>query len=129
MYCSNCGTKLGDNYSFCPDCGQRVSDNVPHEPDTRTEGVSSIDRDVIYDRLDQLADRIDTIHTRVDEPTWTEFWLAVFLGWLGVHRFYSRKIASGVLYFFTFGLFFFGWFYDVVRILYRLVTGGRRYYR
>lgn len=38
----------------------------------------------------------------------------VFLGWLGVHRFYQGKIITGVIYLLTFGLFGFGIIYDVL---------------
>ena len=36
----------------------------------------------------------------------------LFLGWLGVHRFYQGKIISGVIYLFTCGLFGIGIIYD-----------------
>jgi TM2 domain-containing membrane protein YozV len=39
--------------------------------------------------------------------------LLVFLGLFGIHRFYMGKILTGLLWFFTGGLFFFGWLYDL----------------
>lgn len=36
-----------------------------------------------------------------------------FLGTFGVHKFYLGKIGVGILYFFTGGLFLFGWIYDL----------------
>ena len=36
-----------------------------------------------------------------------------FLGFLGVHKFYLNKIVIGILYIFTGGLFFIGWFIDL----------------
>jgi TM2 domain-containing membrane protein YozV len=36
-----------------------------------------------------------------------------FFGLLGVHKFYLGKVGIGILYFFTFGLFFIGWFIDL----------------
>ena len=41
------------------------------------------------------------------------FWLAGFLGVAGLHRLYNRKIATGLLWLFTWGLFGFGQFVDV----------------
>lgn len=45
------------------------------------------------------------------------FLLAFFLGGFGVHRFWVGKIATGLLWFFTFGLFGFGYIYDLIIIL------------
>lgn len=39
--------------------------------------------------------------------------LVIFLGWLGVHKFKEKKIGLGILYMCTFGLFYFGWLYDI----------------
>ncbi|MBU0680146.1 MAG: TM2 domain-containing protein, partial [Proteobacteria bacterium] len=38
--------------------------------------------------------------------------LLTFLGLLGIHRMYMGKWLTGILYFFTGGLFFFGCLYD-----------------
>ena len=45
------------------------------------------------------------------------FLLCFFLGFIGVHRFYVGKVGTGLVYFFTFGLFGIGWLYDFVMIL------------
>jgi hypothetical protein len=43
--------------------------------------------------------------------------LAIFLGYLGVHRFYVGKIGMGLLYLFTGGLFGIGWIWDIIKIV------------
>jgi TM2 domain-containing membrane protein YozV len=40
-------------------------------------------------------------------------WMLGFLGFSGVHRLYNRKIFTGLLWFFTFGLFGIGQFIDL----------------
>lgn len=40
----------------------------------------------------------------------------IFGGWFGLHYFYTGRFGYGLLYFFTCGLFCFGWFYDIYRI-------------
>lgn len=47
---------------------------------------------------------------------WTAFFLCLFLGFLGIHRFYVGKAGTGVLRFFTAGLAGFGWIIDLVMI-------------
>lgn len=42
--------------------------------------------------------------------------LAILVGYLGIHRFYAGKIASGVLYLLTGGLFGIGWIVDIILI-------------
>ena len=43
--------------------------------------------------------------------------LCLFLGYFGIHRFYVKKTATGVLFFFTLGLFGIGWIVDFIEIL------------
>ena len=47
----------------------------------------------------------------------TTLLLCIFLGIFGIHRFYTGKIGTGVLWFVTVGIFFFGWLSDIIRIL------------
>lgn len=43
--------------------------------------------------------------------------LAIFLGYFGIHRFYTGKIVTGIIWFFTGGLGCVGWIADVILIL------------
>lgn len=45
----------------------------------------------------------------------TEFVITVFAGWIGVHKFKQGKVGIGILYLFTFGLFYVGWIYDIIQ--------------
>lgn len=55
-----------------------------------------------------------------NKDVWVEFLLCLFLGILGVHKFYVGKIGMGLLYLFTAGLFGIGWIIDVVVLAIRL---------
>lgn len=44
---------------------------------------------------------------------WAVFWLDMFFGFLGVHRFYLGHIGLGLIYLFTCGLFMVGAIVDL----------------
>ena len=59
--------------------------------------------------MDRSADR-RFVEGKCDyNVTWI---LMTFLGVLGIHRFYMGKIFTGILWFFTGGLFLIGYLYD-----------------
>lgn len=45
-----------------------------------------------------------------------DFFLCLFGGWFGLHRFYRKEIGLGILYLLTIGLFLVGWITDTIRL-------------
>lgn len=50
---------------------------------------------------------------------WLAFFLCLFLGVYGAHKFYEGRIGLGILYLFTGGLFVIGWIVDCICLLTR----------
>ena len=48
-----------------------------------------------------------------EKELWIAYILWFFGGLLGIHKFYLEKFVIGILYFFTCGFFFIGWFIDL----------------
>ena len=79
MYCRNCGTRLEDSDKFCPECGARV-DFAPQvqTPTPYTRGTPS------------------DVPTKAKSKT-TAGLLAIFLGGLGIHKFYLGLTTPGAI--------------------------------
>ena len=66
----------------------------------------------------QAQQQTQTTQTHEFQPRdWlTALLLCIFLGWLGVHRFYVGKSGTGLLWFFTCGMGGIGWLIDIILI-------------
>ncbi|HEX3272591.1 MAG TPA: TM2 domain-containing protein [Ktedonobacterales bacterium] len=52
-----------------------------------------------------------------DKDFWATFLLCLFVGVLGIHRFYVGKIGTGLIWLFTGGLFGIGYIVDLIFII------------
>lgn len=92
--CQHCGTRFaldGDEYRTAhPEEGRTVYVHVP-QPQPSVPA---------YSPKNKLAALL----------------LAIFGGYLGIHRFYVGKVGTGLLWFFTGGMFCIGWLVDIILI-------------
>lgn len=88
MYCTCCGKELAKESQYCDSCGT-------------AQNAFSNEFNISFKR----------------RKKWTAFFLCLFLGLLGVHRFYVGKYGTGILWMFTSGCFFLGWIIDCISIL------------
>lgn len=134
-YCMQCGRKLKDDFVFCPDCGEKItSDYIETYYDFNESKIkickicgSEMPEDIFYclkcgnifnDRYNNFNAEIvkNTAQNGIWRNKWISLLLCIFLGFLGIHRFYEGKVITGILYLFTFGFLGIGWLADIVRI-------------
>ena len=85
-YCAHCGAQLVDEAVVCPKCGCAVAPTKTVDPNASPKS-----------RLITLL-------------------LCIFVGGLGIHRFYVGKIGTGILFLLTAGVFGIGVIVDLIKI-------------
>ena len=86
MYCRNCGLEIDDKASLCPHCGIQTNKGVQF-CQSCGKTTQPTDRDCIYCKSKLAGAGKDWLTTLL---------LNVFLGYLGVHRFYTGNIGIGI---------------------------------
>ncbi len=109
MFCPNCGSDMG-TAKFCPNCGAGASANAAPAAQP-TIVINNVNSNSNVNENGMAGVGISAKSKIV------ALILAIFLGGLGIHRFYVGKIGSGILWLFTGGLFGIGWIYDIIKIL------------
>ena len=109
MNCERCGATAPPGSERCAYCGG-FFDVHPSGDQATQPAPQPVIVNVYHTAPSQLAVS--------DKKRWTAFFLCLFLGWMGVHKFYLGKIGMGVLYFFTFGVFGIGWAIDLILLLF-----------
>ena len=111
MFCTKCGQQIPDDATFCTNCGAQIKSNA-----TRNETAAA--------SASQVMTAPQTSSTQ--KSKWATFFLCLFLGGIGAHRFYVGKIGTGILYICTLGgVFGVGALIDLIRPYLRTETGNR----
>jgi restriction system protein len=128
MKCENCGANLCADTNRCQYCGTYRKPQPPPQPQPQT---------VIYNVVGSApgqqysSSAQQPVNTYIEQPLkskWAAFFLCLFFGGLGFHKFYVGKVGRGILYLLTGGLLGIGWLVDLIRILVGSYTDkwGRR---
>lgn len=111
-FCKFCGGQIPMDAILCTVCGRQVE----QLQSGNSQQPSQI---VINNSNSASAVAAASVGAPVGKKKskWVCFFLWLFLGFVGGHKFYEGKIGTGIIYIFTFGLFFIGWFIDFFKIL------------
>ncbi len=122
MICAYCKCRVFPEDRKCPSCGSRVFveeeiRKAPQEEEKSQETAHAAqpEREVHYQTIYR------TIYVKPEtsaKSRWVALVLCLFFGWVGVHRFYVGKNATGVLYLLTGGLLGMGLAVDFLMILF-----------
>lgn len=112
-FCKHCGGKIPEAAVVCTLCGCQVEE-VKHAEQPN----------IVINNSNNNANTNTNINANIAgafgvraKNKWVAFFLCLFLGYFGAHKFYEGKAGAGLLYLFTFGLFGIGWFIDCIVLL------------
>ncbi len=105
-YCKHCGARIPEDAVICTSCGRQVET-------VRNESQPNV----------VIQNTNTNVNTggRYGRPKnkWVAFFLCLFLGFIGAHKFYEEKTGMGILYLFTAGLFMIGSVVDLIALLFK----------
>ena len=87
-FCRNCGTEIPDGSTFCSACGKQQNTNAG-----------------------------GTVTPVSPKSRLAALLLCLFLGGIGIHRFYVGKVGTGVIWLLTLGCFGIGTLVDFIMII------------
>ncbi len=116
-FCKFCAGTIPIDAVLCTHCGRQVEE---------MHGANAVQPQIVINNSNQNANTNSNTNINGNfratyrgkrKNKWVAFWLCVFFGCFGAHKFYEGKTGAGILYIFTVGLFCFGWIGDCIALL------------
>ena len=111
-FCKHCGGKIPKDAVICTLCGRQVEEisataqqSQPNIVINNTNTNTNVNKNVNGGAGGRMKNK------------WVAFFLCLFIGFLGAHKFYEGKAGMGILYLFTGGLFGIGVIIDLISLL------------
>ena len=114
-YCKWCGQSIDADCVVCPKCGKQVEEL---KQNNQSQPIIINNNNSASSSAAATAVAGGGVYARA-RTKWVAFFLCLFLGFLGAHKFYEGKAGMGILYLLTVGLFGLGWIIDTIRILFK----------
>lgn len=110
-FCKHCGGQIPEAAVVCTLCGCQVEEiKNPIQPNVIINNTNA------NTNTNNNANIASAFGVRAKNK-WIAFFLCLFLGYFGAHKFYEGRIGMGILYLFTAGLFGIGWIIDCIVLL------------
>lgn len=110
MFCSKCGKEIDDMAIVCPICGVATKNFEENKQPQVVINNSNANTNVNQNTV---------AVTGKAKNKWVAFFLCLFFGFFGAHKFYEGKTGMGILYLCTFGLCMFGIIIDLITLLFK----------
>lgn len=109
-FCKFCGAKIPMDAVLCTSCGRQVEEVKTSE--------SSNPQTIVVNNNNNNNNNVGVNGSGFGKQKnkWVSFFLCLFFGGIGAHRFYEGKIGTGILWLFTAGLCGIGTLVDFIII-------------
>lgn len=114
-FCKHCGATIPEDAVICTSCGRQVEE-IKQANSAQPSIV--INNENTNTNVNKNVNNVGAGRGKAKNK-WVAFFLCLFLGCFGAHKFYEGKILLGIVYLFTVGLFGIGWIIDVFVILFK----------